>query len=109
VSEDRRMENTMSSLVPYIYYYYYYYLFFIIYYAGERYFPLSKNVQTDSEAYHVTYSVGTRVSLQEQSGRSVKLTTYLRQLPSLRKRGAISPFLHMNSWRAQGQLYLAIH
>jgi len=76
--------------------------------ARERYFSLSRNVQTNSEAYQVSYSVGTRVSLQGKSGRSANLTIYLHSLPSLRMRGAISPFLHMNSWREQGQLYLAI-
>jgi len=44
------------------------------------------------------YNVCRRLFPWGQSDRGVNLTSYLHSVPSLRMRGAISPFPNMSSW-----------
>jgi hypothetical protein len=59
----------------------------------------SKTAQIDSVTHLASYPIGTRVPSQGQSGRGVKLTTYLHIVPRLRMTGAI-PLLPLYAFMA---------
>ena len=58
--------------------------------AGESYIPLLRSHQTDHAAELVSFSMGTRSLPREESGQSVRLTSYLHLVPRLRTSGETS-------------------
>jgi hypothetical protein len=66
-------------------------------------------VWTGSGAYPASYSMGTRVISQGQSGRSVMLTTHLHLVPMLRSRARpLIPQYSFMAWRGK-MLPLTVH
>ena len=72
--------------------------------ASSRGFTILQNLQLDSGAHPVAYSVGTRVPSQEvNTARDVKFTTHLHLVLRLRMRGYTST-PRVPSWCGLGQL-----
>jgi hypothetical protein len=69
---------------------------------------LFQRTQTSSGTQPAFYLVGTGGFLRRKSGQGVKLTSYLLQVPRLRKTEAIPRLHHMPSFRAHRQIYLPV-
>jgi hypothetical protein len=74
--------------------------------VGKRGLSLLQSVQTGSEAFRFSYSVGMGIFSSAAKRPGHGGTNIAHLVPRLRMSGTIRPLLHTPSWRAQEQLYL---